>query len=155
MRRRILAWETKLGEIHLRYLYIETISNLKRHHVIINWHFFSPAFSDQCRSDDAIVQFSIFDHDVITANDFGGEAFFALKNVPGVQCGNSSVGNFRGLKQVDLPLMFQENKGKFITVRSDNLWSFLDIFLTPGSPQYDILFLKNEYTISPLTGQFR
>jgi hypothetical protein len=29
--------------------------------------------------------FSIFDHDVITSNDFGGEAFFALKNVPGVQ----------------------------------------------------------------------
>ena len=59
-----------------------------------------------------MILFSIFDHDVLTANDFGGEAFFAIKNVPGVQCGNSSVGNFRGLKQVDLPLMFQENKGE-------------------------------------------
>ena len=77
---------------------------------------FSPAFSDQCRSDDAMILFSIFDHDVLTANDFGGEAFFALKNVPGVQCGNSSVGNFRGLKQVDLPLMFQENKGEETTI---------------------------------------
>jgi BAI1-associated protein 3 len=47
--------------------------------------FFSPAFSDQCRIDDAMFLFSIFDHDVITSNDFGGEAFFALKNVPGVQ----------------------------------------------------------------------
>ena len=32
-----------------------------------------------------MILFSIFDHDVITSNDFGGEAFFALKNVPGVQ----------------------------------------------------------------------
>ena len=79
---------------------------------------FSPAFSDQCRSDDAMILFSIFDHDVLTANDFGGEAFFALKNVPGVQCGNSSVGNFRGLKQVDLPLMFQENKGEEPNINS-------------------------------------
>jgi hypothetical protein len=35
------------------------------------------------------------------------------------QCGNSSVGNFRGLKQVDLPLMFQENKGKTKAVARD------------------------------------
>ena len=50
----------------------------------------SPAYADQCRSDDAMILFSIFDHDVITSNDFGGEAFFALKNVPGVQVGSLS-----------------------------------------------------------------
>ena len=110
--------------------FIPKIKFLKIHgfRIFITNIFFSPAFSDQCRSDDAIVQFSIFDHDVITANDFGGEAFFALKNVPGVQCGNSSVGNFRGLKQVDLPLMFQENKGKLIimlAIQFDGLWTGL------------------------------
>ena len=56
--------------------------------------------------------FSVYDHDVITCNDFGGEAFFPLKDVPGVPKGKPTLGNFHGLKQVELALMFQENAGK-------------------------------------------
>jgi BAI1-associated protein 3 len=61
--------------------------------------------------EDAILLFSVYDHDVITYNDFGGEAFLSLKDVPGIQGGKQKVGNFHGLKQVELALMFQENLG--------------------------------------------
>ncbi len=62
--------------------------------------------------------FSLYDHDVLTCNDFGGEAFFPLKDVPGVvPRGRSNLGNFHGLKQVELALMFQENTGKLIIIK--------------------------------------
>ena len=63
--------------------------------------------------------FSVYDHDVLLSNDFGGEAFFPLKDVPGIvnPKGKSSVGNFHGLKQVELALMFQENTGNFKVTR--------------------------------------
>lgn len=50
------------------------------------------------------------DHDVLTANDFAGEAFLALGNIPGVADYSTSIDNFHGLKQVDLPLMQQNDK---------------------------------------------
>ena len=52
------------------------------------------------------------DYDVITANDFGGEAFIPLNLVPGVEIGSSSIDNFHGLKPFILPLMFQKNKSE-------------------------------------------
>ncbi len=55
--------------------------------------------------------FSLYDHDVITFNDFGGEAILNLRDVPGISGGKTSASNFHGLKQVDLPLMFQANPG--------------------------------------------
>lgn len=48
--------------------------------------------------------------DVLTANDFAGEAFLALGNIPGVADYSTSIENFHGLKQVDLPLMQQNDK---------------------------------------------
>ena len=76
------------------------------------------------------------DYDVITKNDFGGEAFMSLSTVPGgsksqnmssrfprkitrresvvvagVEQGSSSVENFHGLKPLHLPLMFQKRRG--------------------------------------------
>ena len=59
-------------------------------------------------ADNKIIQ------DVLLSNDFGGEAFFPLKDVPGIinPKGKTSVGNFHGLKQVELVLIFQENTGK-------------------------------------------
>ena len=69
--------------------------------------FSSPAYYEQLMEDDAMVLFSLYDYDVLTCNDFGGEAFFPLRDVPGTQRGK--VGNFHGLKQVELALMFQEN----------------------------------------------
>lgn len=53
------------------------------------------------------------DHDVLTANDFAGEAFLALGTIPGVADYNTSVDNFHGLKQVELPLMQQTERSKF------------------------------------------
>ena len=75
--------------------------------------FFSPVYYEQLMEEDSMLLFSVYDHDVILCNDFGGEAFFPLKDVPGVvnPKGKPSVGNFHGLKQVELALMFQENSG--------------------------------------------
>ena len=75
-----------------------------------NKSIFSPAYYEQLMEDDAMVLFSLYDYDVLTCNDFGGEAFFPLRDVPGTQRGK--VGNFHGLKQVELALMFQETAGK-------------------------------------------
>lgn len=59
------------------------------------------------------------DHDVITANDFAGEAFLSLNNIPGVSEG---IDNFHGLKPIELVLMQQRDKREGI----DNMtWIFL------------------------------
>lgn len=60
-----------------------------------------------------MICFTVMDHDVLTANDFAGEAFLALGTIPGVADYNTSVDNFHGLKQVELPLMQQTEKSKF------------------------------------------
>ncbi|CAD7082875.1 unnamed protein product [Hermetia illucens] len=65
---------------------------------------------EQCLSDGAMIAFTVMDHDVLTSNDFAGEAFLALGNIPGVADYSTSVENFHGLKQVDLPLMQQHDK---------------------------------------------
>lgn len=57
-----------------------------------------------------MVAFTVMDHDVLTANDFGGEAFLALGNIPGVADYSTNVDNFHGLKQNDLSLMQQDDK---------------------------------------------
>ena len=76
---------------------------------------FSPANYEQLMEEEAMLLFSVYDHDVLLSNDFGGEAFFPLKDVPGIinPKGKGSVGNFHGLKQVELALMLQENEGNF------------------------------------------
>ena len=66
---------------------------------------------EQCRDPEAVICFTVMDYDVITANDFGGEAFISLNTVSGVEHGSSSVDNFHGLKPLQLALMFQKQKG--------------------------------------------
>ena len=76
-----------------------------------------------------MIVFTVMDHDVLTANDFAGEAFLALGNIPGVADYSTSVENFHGLKTVDLPLMQQTDKSK-------NLAEFLssgDLMTNPYS----------------------
>lgn len=58
-----------------------------------------------------MILFTVMDHDVLTANDFAGEAFLALGSIPGVNS-TCNADNFHGLKHVDLPLMHQKNKSK-------------------------------------------
>ncbi|XP_076667027.1 BAI1 associated protein 3 isoform X1 [Andrena cerasifolii] len=65
---------------------------------------------EQCRSPDAMVLFTVMDHDVLTANDFAGEAFLGLSTIPGVADTNASIDNFHGLKHTELPLMHQKNR---------------------------------------------
>ncbi|KAI4496541.1 hypothetical protein M0804_000351 [Polistes exclamans] len=65
---------------------------------------------EQCQSPDAIVLFTVMDHDVLTANDFAGEAFLGLSTIPGVADTNTSIDNFHGLKHTELPLMHQKNR---------------------------------------------
>lgn len=68
---------------------------------------------DQCRSLGAMVAFTAMDHDVLTANDFAGEAFLALGSIPGVADTGPGVDNFHGLKPVELVLMQQHQKSKY------------------------------------------
>lgn len=67
---------------------------------------------EQCRSSGAMIAFTVMDHDVLTANDFAGEAFLALGSIPGVANAGSGVDNFHGLKHVELILLQQQSKGR-------------------------------------------
>lgn len=67
---------------------------------------------EQCMAEGAMICFTAMDHDVLTANDFAGEAFLGLGNIPGVADYSTSVENFHGLKHVDLPLMHQHEKSE-------------------------------------------
>lgn len=71
-----------------------------------------------------MIAFTVMDHDVLTANDFAGEAFLALGTIPGVADYSTSVENFHGLKQVDLPLMQQHDKSNYIPVRNKKKLNF-------------------------------
>lgn len=54
--------------------------------------------------------FTVMDYDVLTANDFAGEALLSLNTVPGVAATPQGLDTFHGLKQIDLVLMHQPNK---------------------------------------------
>lgn len=60
-----------------------------------------------------MVLFTVMDHDVLTANDFAGEAYLSLGSIPGVNS-TCNADNFHGLKQLELPLMHQKNKSKYL-----------------------------------------
>lgn len=75
------------------------------------------------------------DHDVITANDFAGEAFLSLNNIPGVAELNMSVENFHGLKAIDLVLMQQRDKREFnqSNIHAWNFWKLSHPQIIPFS----------------------
>lgn len=73
---------------------------------------FGTITTEQCSQENAMIAFTVMDHDVITANDFAGEAFLSLNHIPGVGDLNIGVENFHGLKQIDLILMQQKDKSK-------------------------------------------
>lgn len=64
-------------------------------------------------AEGAMIAFTLMDHDVLTANDFGGEAFLPLAHIPGVADYCTSVENFHGLKQIELPLMQLNSKRSY------------------------------------------
>ena len=42
-------------------------------------YYFSNISREQCREAGAMISFTLMDWDVLTADDFGGEAFIALR----------------------------------------------------------------------------
>ncbi|XP_069958195.1 BAI1-associated protein 3 isoform X2 [Cherax quadricarinatus] len=73
-----------------------------------------PATLESCQSEGAMILFTVMDHDVITCNDFGGEAFLSLNTIPGVVPSSTSVDNFHGLKPIEFNLMFQKDPDNII-----------------------------------------
>lgn len=66
---------------------------------------------DQCRHESAMILFTVMDHDVITSNDFAGEAFLSLNSIPGVLA--PLPHDINAIDRVDLILMHQQNKSKY------------------------------------------
>lgn len=75
----------------------------------LNVDSYSSVSLDQCRTDGAMLAFTVMDHDVLTSNDFAGEAYLSLGSIPGVNSA-CNADNFHGLKQLELALMHQKNK---------------------------------------------
>lgn len=68
---------------------------------------------EQCQAEAAMIIFTVMDHDVLTANDFAGEAFLSLNNIPGVaRTFNMNIENFDCVAQIDLPLLEMKDKSK-------------------------------------------
>ncbi|XP_052860569.1 BAI1-associated protein 3 [Anopheles cruzii] len=65
---------------------------------------------EQCLVETAMIVFTVMDHDVLTANDFAGEAFLSLTNIPGVATHFNMNDNFNGLAQLELPLLEMKDK---------------------------------------------
>ncbi|XP_043208999.1 BAI1-associated protein 3-like, partial [Amphibalanus amphitrite] len=65
---------------------------------------------EQCRAEGAMILFTVMDHDVLTFNDFAGEAYLSLNQIPGVDRGTSNADNFHGLKEIELNLMHQRDR---------------------------------------------
>jgi len=76
------------------------------------YFFLSSVNVEQCRDFNAMILFTVMDHDVLTANDFAGEAFLGLSTIPGVADTNTNIENFHGLKHQELPLMHQKNRSE-------------------------------------------
>ncbi|CAG0885740.1 unnamed protein product [Darwinula stevensoni] len=76
---------------------------------------------EQCRCPNGMILFTVMDHDVLTANDFAGEALLPLSLIPGSGSA-STVDNFHGLKPFDLPLSFvSSSKDHFPPLSSDSI----------------------------------
>ncbi|XP_064115164.1 BAI1-associated protein 3-like [Macrobrachium nipponense] len=87
----------------------QTNVHKKTLHPLFDECFEFPATLESCQSEGAMILFTLMDHDVITCNDFGGEAFLSLNTIPGVVPSSASVDNFHGLKPIELNLMFQKD----------------------------------------------
>lgn len=87
------------------------------------------------------------DHDVLTANDFGGEAFLSLRSIPGVADYNTTVENFHGLKQIELPLMQQCDKSKY---HQGYLKCYLFTFVFSIINSYHMIIITLYFILRPI-----
>lgn len=82
---------------------------------------------EQCRHESAMILFTVMDHDVITSNDFAGEAFLSLNSIPGVLA--PLPHDLNAIDRMDLILMHQHNKGNDVVRHK---WeTFVDRPLSP------------------------
>lgn len=63
---------------------------------------------DQCRQRGAVLVFTVMDHDYVFENDFAGEAYVDLCNIPGVD--GQDISGFDALAITALPLMQPQHK---------------------------------------------
>lgn len=103
---------------------------------------------EQCSQESAMIGFTVMDHDVITANDFAGEAYLSLNTIPGVAELSLGVENFHGLKAIDLVLMQQKDKREFVVA---TLLSFCNVtfYFFRQTIQF-FRSLKHEHSINSL-----
>ncbi|KAK3090649.1 hypothetical protein FSP39_013399 [Pinctada imbricata] len=66
--------------------------------------------AEQCKRRSAVLVFTVMDHDYVFQNDFAGEAYVSLADIPGVD--GEDVTGFEALSVVTLPLMQPKHKEK-------------------------------------------
>lgn len=91
---------------------------------------------EQCQAEVAMIVFTVMDHDVLTANDFAGEAFLALNNIPGVgRAFNMNIDNFDCVAQMDLPLLEMKDKSMGFVIYPE-ICKTIDFFYVLRSPDF-------------------
>ena len=78
--------------------------------ILIWFGFHSNVSIEQCRQRGAVLVFTVMDHDYVFQNDFAGEAYVDLCNIPGVD--GQDISGFDALAITALPLMQPKHKGK-------------------------------------------
>ncbi|XP_022652561.1 BAI1-associated protein 3-like isoform X4 [Varroa destructor] len=73
---------------------------------------------DKCRQEVALMCFTVMDHDMMTRNDFEGEAFLPLTQIPGVNGGE----NIRNITPMDLPLLQPKEKNEILGALEARQW---------------------------------
>ncbi|XP_077489961.1 BAI1-associated protein 3-like isoform X3 [Amblyomma americanum] len=73
---------------------------------------------ERCRQAVALLSFTVMDHDMMTRNDFEGEAFFALAAVPGVE----ETLPIAPSQPVDLPLLQPKEKNEIMCALECRAW---------------------------------
>ena len=76
--------------------------------------YFSGLTAKECRRDGACVHFTVMDHDLLTSNDFAGEAFLPLCDIPGVS--GEAVSGFSALTPLCLTITHPRRSGGATTV---------------------------------------
>jgi len=100
-----------------------------------------------------MIHFTVMDHDLVWTNDFEGEAFLELNNLPGVR-GDRGEHGYKNLKYVELPLIrpkslfncfyFFESKVliKYIKFLSDHPSLIIDVLEYRAQDKLASEFLK-------------
>ncbi|XP_022254946.1 BAI1-associated protein 3-like, partial [Limulus polyphemus] len=73
--------------------------------------------ADRCKLDGAALCFTVMDHDVVTKNDFEGEVYLPLRNVPGVRDEQE-----KEPKLMELPLIQPKEKNEILNVLEARTW---------------------------------